>query len=92
MLLHEVGENKCIVQRVHQRLTAYGAYAAFDRRAGKRFLVDGERINDGGAGDDDDVLLLLVGGGQKDVELVGRLLELGAAEVAVAGEALPRLR
>ena len=92
MILEEVGKDERIVQRVHQRLTAHGAYAAFNRCAGKRFLVDSERINDGGASDDDDVLLLLVGRGQKDVELVGRLLELGAAEVAVAGEALPRLR
>ena len=92
VVLEEVGEDERIVQRVHQRLTADGAHAALDRRAGERILIHGERIDDGRAGDDDDVLLLLVGGGQKDVELVGRLLELGAAEVAVAGEALPRLR
>ena len=91
MLLHEVGEDERIVQRVHQRLTADGGYAAFDRRAGKRVLVDGERINDGGAGDDDDVLLLFVGRGQKDVELVGGLLELRAAQLAAIREAALRL-
>ena len=91
VLLHEVGEDERIVQRVHQRLTAHGAYAAFDRCAGKRFLVDGKRVNDGGASDDDDVLLLLVGRGQKDVELVGSLLELRAAQLAAVREAVLRL-
>lgn len=91
MFLHEVGEDERIVQRVHQRLTVHGAYAAFDRRAGKRFLVDGERINDSGASDDDDVLLLLVGRGQKDVELVGSFLELRAAQLAAVREAVLRL-
>ena len=92
MFFHKVGEDKRIIQRIHQRLTAHGTYAAFGRCAGKCRFINGKGIDHSRAGDDDDVLLLLVGGGQKDVELVGRLLELGAAEVAVAGEALPRLR
>ena len=91
VFFHEVGEDKRIIQRIHQRLTAHGTYAAFGRCAGKCRFINGKGIDHSRAGDDDDVLLLLVGRRQKDMKLVGSLLKLCAAQLAAVREAALRL-